>query len=188
MEQSPNESQEKAAKYREIKKQAGEESPAAEEKSARTKSLNEWNSLVSQRIEEAIQQGAFDNLPGHGKPQDLRRNPHVPEEKEMAFHLLENNDMAPPWIMDRKALLHDIEKWRTKLRRAVHQHRDQMAGADAETRQQWQWAWRQRQAEWRAELDALNQRIETLNLAQPPIPRLEMFKMRLEDELRRASE
>lgn len=179
-------SKEKAQAYRAAttSSQQGEET-AAEEENSRPRDLKQWNDLVGQRIEEAMKQGMFDNLPGHGKRQNLQGNPHVPEGQGMAFDLLKNNDMAPAWIMDRKAVQQDIQKLRTKLQRLAALHKEGMADENEGMRHEWQQSWQEYLASWRDEIAALNKRIEALNLYQPPIPSLEIFKLRLEDELKR---
>ncbi len=50
--------------------------------------------IVEQRIQEAREEGKFDNLKGAGKP--LRLDEDVwAGEKAMAYHLLKSNDVAP---------------------------------------------------------------------------------------------
>ncbi|MCX6043666.1 MAG: DUF1992 domain-containing protein [Chloroflexi bacterium] len=144
------------------------------------------NDIVGQRIEEAMRQGMFDNLRGHGKPLDLRRNPFVPEEKEMAFHLLENSGFSPSWITDRTSMLRYIEQWRAALHKqgAHYQALSQTTTTD-QSRQQLQEHWDLQLSNWATELQNLNRRIETLNLTQP-IARLEVFKLILDEELKRA--
>lgn len=49
-------------------------------------------SLIDDLIEEAREQGMFDDLPGKGKPLNLKRNPYA-AERELAHDLLKNNDL-----------------------------------------------------------------------------------------------
>ncbi|MDQ3247995.1 MAG: hypothetical protein M3Q45_02190, partial [Chloroflexota bacterium] len=51
-------------------------------------------------------------------------------------------------------------------------------------RQQWQQRWASQLQRWDGEIRDLNKRINTLNL-QLPIARLEIYKLLLDDELRR---
>ena len=39
--------------------------------------MEEWGDIVTQRIEDAIRQGHFDNLAGKGKPLNLNRDPFI---------------------------------------------------------------------------------------------------------------
>src|SRR5262249_28242572 len=67
---------------------------------------------------EAIQAGEFDNLPGAGRPLDLRENPYVPDEWRLAFKVLENAGMVPPWI----ALAQEIDADIAFLHRRADEH------------------------------------------------------------------
>lgn len=46
--------------------------------------------IAESRILEAQEKGAFDNLPGMGKPLDLSDEANVPQELKMAYTLLKN--------------------------------------------------------------------------------------------------
>ncbi|MEF8792472.1 DnaJ family domain-containing protein [Thiohalorhabdus sp.] len=52
--------------------------------------------LAEQRIQEAQEKGAFDNLPGAGKPLDLEDDAMVPEELRTAYRMLKNSGHLPP--------------------------------------------------------------------------------------------
>jgi hypothetical protein len=166
---------ERAQQYRQGKQ--GEEQAGNPPK---PKSEAEWRDLVARRIEEAMQQGEFDNLRGQGKPLNLQRNPHVPPGYELAFDLLQNNDLAPGWIMARKDLLRDVEQWRARLRGALAQLQAAPRADAAERR----WAAQRQVLE--AELEELNERILTVNLQLPAVPSLELLKLRMDEELTRA--
>jgi DnaJ family protein C protein 28 len=58
----------------------------------------DWDDLVERRIQEAMAAGAFDRLPGQGKPLNLTRNPYLDPSLELAFGLLKNNGYTPEWI------------------------------------------------------------------------------------------
>lgn len=137
----------------------------------------EFRDLVSRRIEEAMNEGAFDNLPSHGKPLELSRNPYAPAGSEMAFDLLKNNDLAPAWIGLRTELLRDIERWRARVAEVTGRPGSGVPDAVARRLAQ--------KEAWQLEMQALNKRIVNLNLQQP-IAHLELLQLRLDDELRRA--
>jgi hypothetical protein len=64
--------------------------------------------LADKRIEDAMKEGKFDNLPGAGKPLDLEP---IPAEENArltwwALHILKNNDFTPEEIRWRKAIDH----------------------------------------------------------------------------------
>lgn len=146
----------------------------------------EWNDLISHRIDEAMRNGAFDNLRNKGKPLPQDYNPHVPEDRRMANDLLKNNGLAPQWIGDRTAILHVIETFRTKFRTvALRYHTAWHAeSTDVVKRQELRKQWATQLENWQEEIRVLNRRIEVVNLQQP-IARLEIFKLLLHEELKR---
>jgi len=154
-----------------------------EEQQPRPKTENEWQDLISHRIEEAMRTGAFDNLRNKGKPIPQEANPFVRPDQRMANDLLKNNGFAPQWITDRTATLHQIESFRDRFRsRAQQIAQSWQATSDPLTRQQLRERWQQQLASWQDEIWTLNKQINTVNLQQP-IARLEIFKLILDDEL-----
>lgn len=55
-----------------------------------------FEKLVEERIKHAQNRGAFDDLPGRGRPQQFRREPFVAEDLRMAHKILKNADCLPP--------------------------------------------------------------------------------------------
>jgi len=60
--------------------------------------------IAEQRILEAQRAGAFDNLPGKGKPLELEDLSWVPEDLRISYHVLKNANVLPPEV----ELLKDI--------------------------------------------------------------------------------
>ena len=60
--------------------------------------MDKWESIAERKIREAMDAGAFDNLPHKGKPISLDVNPFEDPSLWMAHHLLRGNGFAPPWI------------------------------------------------------------------------------------------
>jgi hypothetical protein len=56
-----------------------------------------WESLVDRQIREAMEDGRFDDLPHHGEPLPVEDETHA-GEWAMAFRMLRNAGVAPPWI------------------------------------------------------------------------------------------
>jgi hypothetical protein len=56
-----------------------------------------WESLVERQIREAMDEGAFDDLPYQGERLPLEDD-SAAGEWAMAFRMLRNAEMAPPWI------------------------------------------------------------------------------------------
>ncbi|MBI1928924.1 DUF1992 domain-containing protein [Candidatus Poribacteria bacterium] len=53
---------------------------------------------INKQIQEAMERGDFDNLPGKGKPLKLETNPFIPSETRMVNQLLKDNGFAPRWL------------------------------------------------------------------------------------------
>ncbi len=57
-----------------------------------------FHRVVEEKILQAQKAGAFDNLPGKGKPLELEDLSWVPEEIRMAYHILRNAHLLPPEV------------------------------------------------------------------------------------------
>jgi hypothetical protein len=71
--------------------------PVRHEDDFRRKPIKSWDSWVEEAITEAQEEGAFDNLPGFGKPIHIESNPHAPE-LDLAFSRLKNAGYLPGWM------------------------------------------------------------------------------------------
>lgn len=58
--------------------------------------------IAEKRIEEALEKGELDNLPGMGKPLELEDLSQIPKEMRMAYKVLKNSGHLPPEVEDRK--------------------------------------------------------------------------------------
>ena len=54
--------------------------------------------IAEEKIREAMREGAFDHLPGAGKPLALDDDRLVPEDVRMAYRILKNAGFVPPEI------------------------------------------------------------------------------------------
>src|SRR5437667_4868499 len=79
--------------------------------------MGRWESLVDQKIREAMEQGEFDNLAGKGEPIDLSENPYEDPDWRTAHRLLRNAGFAPSWIEERKDIDAELETARIVLAR-----------------------------------------------------------------------
>lgn len=129
--------------------------------------MDKWHSIAEEKIKEAMQEGAFRNLQGQGRPLKLERNPFEPAELRMAHMVLEGAGMSPAWIQERKELDGEIDRACAALTRAA---------ADR---------WDQAEAGFRAAAKALNSRILTYNLSVPA-GGFQRPQIDVEFELRRA--
>ena len=84
--------------------------------------------IVEQRIQEALERGDFDDLPGKGKPIPMEDYSMVPDELRLAYKILKNAGCLPPElelhkeIRQMEDLLADIpdEKERYKLIKKIN--------------------------------------------------------------------
>ena len=60
--------------------------------------------LAEERIKKAQEEGAFDALPGQGRPLELDDDAHVPEDLRMAWRVLKNADCLPPEVLAQKEI------------------------------------------------------------------------------------
>ena len=67
-------------------------------------SLFSFQILAEQRINEAVEKGELDNLPGQGKPLDLDDDSHLPPEMRMAYRILKNAGYVAPEVEQRKEI------------------------------------------------------------------------------------
>lgn len=91
----------------------GRDTPGSGERAARRRARGGWprpslsytTRIVEERIAAAQKAGAFDNLPGKGKPLDMEDLGQVPEDLRVAYHVLKNAGMLPPELELRKQIL-----------------------------------------------------------------------------------
>src|ERR1700686_1026410 len=126
--------------------------------------MKHWESLIDQKIREAMEQGEFDDLPGKGKPVDTSENPFEDPELRLAHRMLRNVGFAPSWIEERKDINSEFENARNHLSRArtVLQKAlgtENERGATAR--------WEQALTLFREQAGELNQRIVAWNLKVP---------------------
>jgi hypothetical protein len=148
--------------------------------------LGDWSDVMDELIEEAMRDGAFDDLPGRGKPLRLSKNPFAPEE-ELAYQLLKDNNYTLPWIAERNEAYAMIESFRAELGPTWLRYRGEYQVAQGESvRMSLSLGWRKQLARWQEQIDQLNRLITQANLKQPA-NQLEILKLDLKGELARAS-
>jgi hypothetical protein len=64
--------------------------------------MSGFDLIAEARIAEAMREGAFDDLPGAGRPLDLDDDRLVPEDLRMAYRILKNAGFVPQEIEARK--------------------------------------------------------------------------------------
>lgn len=114
--------------------------------------------LAERRIEQAIQEGAFEALAGRGRPLHLEENPFEEPQWRLAHHLLRSNGFAPPWLEKRKDLEAEIAAARGALR-VAWQRRGASQGGEG--------AWLEACCAFRQQVAEINRRIRDYNLQAP---------------------
>ena len=132
---------------------------------------------VDEMIRRAMEAGEFSNLPGQGKPLRLDDDRHTPEDLRMAHKLLKDNDLAPAWILEQRALIDLRDKLAAKVRRDAQAQTLRAQSFDGE---------RIRETYSEA-AGRLNKRILSCNLKLPPGV-AHMAYLDVESEARRAFE
>ncbi len=63
-----------------------------------------FQKIIEKRIQEAQDNGDFDNLPGKGKPIQFEDDRNIPEELRLTYKILKNADCLPPELELRKEI------------------------------------------------------------------------------------
>lgn len=126
-----------------------------------------YHGLIEQRIQQAQEDGLFDNLPGAGKPLRLDDDALVPTEDRAGYRLLKSSGFTLPWIAARQ----DIAEERVQLDKWLAQANLRWPRLGAAGRAALKVAYRRK-------LDDLQRLILDFNLKVPPgIEQLETLRM-----------
>ncbi len=158
-----------------VRKQTPPEPPHPSPKSAR----HAWEmeqarrravrDIVEQRIQEAREEGKFDNLKGAGKPLRLEDNVWA-GEKALAYHLLKSNDVAPQELERGHEIDQDIARAEGLVRRLRHQ-RDTLRSRQrvfASDRRAYNTLREATERHYAEALREINSKILSLNIIAPP--------------------
>ena len=69
----------------------------------------DWESVIERQIREAMEAGQFDDLPYQGEPLPNDENPYA-GEMALAWHVLKNAGVAPPWVEAAKEVAKLLER------------------------------------------------------------------------------
>ncbi len=152
-----------------------------EKESREEEPLKKWDSLVEQRIREAMDRGDFDDLPGKGKPLDLSWNPFADPSLEPAWRLLQNAGFSLDWIEEDKEIRRELEEARERLRRAWALSLEWGDDGGAQV------AWENAVSRFREDVERLNRRIDIHNLKVPSV-HFQRLRIRVEEEIARVQE
>jgi DnaJ family protein C protein 28 len=136
---------------------------------------------IDEIIQQAMQEGAFDNLPGKGKPLNLEENPYLDPEWQLAYHLLKQNGFAPEFIEQRQAIELELAAARQALARAWAWRQQALAeGKDLN------WVeneWKKTREDFKKKINGINSEIRNYNL-HIPTQSLHKPLLKTEEELR----
>src|SRR5438046_1079164 len=90
--------------------------------------MDVWHLIADRKIQEAMEEGAFENLEGTGQPIREDVNPYEDPAQRMAHRLLKNAGITPDWIAEGRDLDRDIDRIRADAQRVgPEQHRRRIA-------------------------------------------------------------
>lgn len=78
----------------------------------------DWETLIERQIREAMDEGKFRDLPFQGEPLPNDENPYA-GDMGLAFHMLKNAGVAPPWIQADKDVRELLERRDALIARAA---------------------------------------------------------------------
>jgi hypothetical protein len=92
-------------------------SPQRRDAEGRPQTAHSWESLVERQIREAMEAGAFEDLPHQGERLPIEDDTAA-GEWAMAHRMLRNAGMAPPWIESDKEARRLLAELETLIERA----------------------------------------------------------------------
>ncbi len=127
--------------------------------------------IAERKIEEAMQEGKFDNLPGRGKPLPMDEEWFVPPEMRPAIRLLKSAGVLPEWLERAR----QIEDARAECRRCWQRAEREYPRICQQSVEQYTLWLEQRTSELQAAMERVNQLIVVYNCcapatAEPQIP------------------
>jgi DnaJ family protein C protein 28 len=122
---------------------------------------------IDEIIQQAMQEGAFDNLPGKGKPLNLEENPYLDQEWQLAYHLLKQNGFAPEFIEQRQQIELQLATARQTLARAWAWR--QQALAEERDAMLVESEWSRAKRDFDKKIDEINSEIRKYNLHIPSL-------------------
>jgi DnaJ family protein C protein 28 len=158
---------------------------AAEQAKHQERMRTDWDNLIGEIVQDGMEKGLFDNLPGKGKPLNLTNN-HFEAGQALAHSILKENDIPPAWIMERNQVLAETAELRAEIERKWAWHGERFtAVTPPHDRDRLTISWDDACLKWAAQIEKLNKRIDTYNLKRPSA-NMELYKLNLEAELQRA--
>jgi hypothetical protein len=142
--------------------------------------MNEnWDDAVSRAIQEAMERGEFDNLPGRGQRQHFDAS-EMADPSAMANRVLKNAGVGPPWADLQREIEEGVRRAEEDIERTYRWRRAALSQPSANralVEQEWQRALRL----LRDRCNELNKKILTFNLVVPSqLPHLHKRRLKVE--------
>jgi DnaJ family protein C protein 28 len=135
---------------------------------------------IDEIIRQAMDEGAFQNLRGKGKPLNLDENPYLDKEWQLAYHLLKQNGFAPDFVEKRQAIEEQLAEARQALIRTWAWRTNALN--DGQDKDWVESEWSKATAKFEERVAEINASIKTYNISIP-IPSLYKKPIVLADEL-----
>jgi hypothetical protein len=138
---------------------------------------------IDKTIQDAMEAGHFDNLPGAGKPINWEDESLVDEDCLLAFRIMREQGFAPAWVELHKEIVAEIGTARQALLRSWLWRQEQLVGGLRESQRRYVEAeWQRAYTAFAETVAELNAKISDFNL-QAPVARLQKFKLDAAQEL-----
>ncbi len=125
--------------------------------------VRKHNSSIDEIIQQAMDRGDFENLPGKGEPLKLHKNPYEDPEWGMAYSMIKSSGFTLPWMEKRKEIEADLEIARQELARTFLWTQ---RCANKNSREN-EIEWLKAKTLFKNRIDELNKKIKNYNLAVP---------------------
>jgi DnaJ family protein C protein 28 len=140
------------------------------------------NFSIEDIILRAMEEGAFDDLPGKGKPLQLDENPHQDPEWRAAYHILRSSGFTLPWIETLRGIEKELQEARACLARSWEWYQTEL-GKNLEPNHLMT-EWDRSIKTFHEQITALNKQIRSYNL-QVPNERFQLQLINVEHEIDR---
>jgi DnaJ family protein C protein 28 len=129
--------------------------------------MTSWDRWIEQKIQKAMENGVFENLPGQGKPLNLEDDALMDPDWRVAYRLLRSSGFSLPWIENRRDIEQQIKAAREGLARTRDWVQEQGGGGtDPAAAQQ---GWDRAVGSFRGQIETINRRITDYNLEAPAL-------------------
>lgn len=146
----------KAKEAEQTRQREAQRDPSKPNARTQRRGPGDWQGLVEQRIQDGMERGLFDNLPGMGKPLNLDDDQFVPDDMKMAFRMLRSTGLAPLWVDLNKEIRADIERL-VHFREHIHSRWSTISAIELE----------HRRTEYLQRINDINDKIVNYNIVAP---------------------